>query len=62
MAERLDPKETTDAQELLVTMIYAQDALVRVLQRKGILTEQEVLEEIKQVRIDQEKKGRSVSH
>lgn len=62
MAEGLNPKDTTTAEELLVTMIYTEEALINLLERKGILTKQEVLEEIKRVRVEQEKKGRSVSH
>ena len=57
MTERLDPEETTDAEELLVTMVYTESAIIRLLQRKGILTEQEVLDEIKLVRAEQEKQG-----
>lgn len=57
MAEPLDPEENTDVEELLVTMVYTEEALIRLLKRKGILTEQEVLDEIKLVRAEQEKRG-----
>ena len=50
MAERLDPKETTDADELIVSMVYTEEAIIRLLEQKGILTEREVLDEIKQIR------------
>lgn len=57
MAERLDPKETTEAEQIIVTMGHTEEALVRLLERKGILTQREVLDEIKRVRAEQEKKG-----
>ncbi len=38
-------------------MMYEQDALRRVLVRKGLLTNEEVLEEIKVVRREMEGKG-----
>lgn len=57
MAERLDPKETTDVEELLVTIVYTEEAIVRLHERKGILTQREVLDEIKIIRAEQEEKG-----
>ncbi len=57
MAEKLDPKETVSVEELIKTIVYAQEALVRVLHKKNILTERDVLDEIKRVRAEQEKKG-----
>lgn len=46
MAKPLDPKELVTLQELAVSNAYEIAALVTVLERKGILTQQEVLEEI----------------
>ncbi len=37
-------------EELLRSMLYEQEALRRVLVRKGLLTTEEVLEEVKAVR------------
>ncbi len=51
MAERLDPKkELVTFEELLRAMMMEQDATRRVLVRKGLLTNEEVLEEVKGVR------------
>ena len=47
MAEKLDPKEVVTFEELLRAMMMEQDATRRVLVRKGLLTNEEVLEEIK---------------
>ncbi len=60
MAEKLDPrKELVTFEELLRAMMMEQDATRRVLVRKGLLTNEEVLEEIKAVRREMEgKRGR----
>ena len=59
MAERLDPKELVTFEELLRACLYEQEALRRVLVRKGLLTNEEVLEEVKAVRREMEgKRGR----
>jgi len=50
MAEKLDPRQVVTFEELLRAMMMEQDATRRVLVRKGLLTNEEVLEEIKVVR------------
>jgi hypothetical protein len=50
MAEVLDPKELVTLQELGVSNTYEIAALVAVLERKGLLTAAEVLEEIKRLK------------
>ncbi len=56
MAERLDPKELVTFEELLRACLYEQEALQRVLVQKGLLTNEEVLEEVKVVRREMEGK------
>ncbi len=59
MAEKLDPKQVATFEELLMTVLYEQEALRRVMVRKGLLTNEEVLEETKVVRRELEgKRGR----
>ena len=59
MAEKLDPRQVVTFEELLRAMMMEQDATRRVLVRKGLLTDLEVLEEIKTVKRELEgKKGR----
>ncbi len=59
MAEKLDPRQVATFEELLMTLLYEQEALRRVLVRKGLLTNEEVLEEIVAVRKELEaKRGR----
>ncbi len=50
MAEKLDPRQVVSVEELPRTCLYEQEATRRVLVRKGLLTNEEVLEEIKAVR------------
>ncbi len=59
MAEKLDPRQVVTFEELLRAMMMEQDATRRVLVRKGLLTDLEILEEIKVVRQEMEgKRGR----
>lgn len=50
MAEKADPKQVATFEELLRACLYEQEALRRVLVRKGLVKSEEVLEEIKAVR------------
>ncbi len=54
MAEKLDPRQVVTFEELLRAMMIEQDATRRVLVRKGLLTNEKVLEEIKVVRREME--------
>ena len=49
MAKKLDPKETVDIKELILSEVIQLEALINILERKGILTKEELLEEIKRV-------------
>ena len=57
MAEKLDPKQVATFEKLVWTMLLEQEATRRLLVRKGVLTDEEVLEEIKVVRREMEGKG-----
>ncbi len=54
MAEKLDPRQVATFEELLRACLYEQEALRRVLVQKGLLTNEEVLEEVKAVRSELE--------
>ena len=56
MAEPLDPKELTNLRELDLSLIWSEEALVTLLEEKGILTRAEVLEKIKELREFQAKR------
>ena len=49
MAKKLDPKETVDIKELVLSEVIQMEALINVLESKGILTRDEVVEEIKAI-------------
>jgi hypothetical protein len=49
MSEKPGPKELVTFQELLVSNTIEQEALVNILERKGIISGQELLEEIKRL-------------
>ncbi len=50
MAEKLDPKELVTIEELAISNMWETSALVELLERKGILTKQEVLDMIHELR------------
>ena len=49
MAELLDPKELVTLKELLMSEVIQSEALINLLDRKGIITKKELLEEMKRV-------------
>jgi hypothetical protein len=49
MAKKLDPRQTVELNELLTSIIIQEEALVNLLDGKGIVSKQELLEEIKKV-------------
>lgn len=49
MAEKLDTKEIVTAEELLMSEVIQSEALINLLDRKGIVSKQELLEEMKTI-------------
>jgi hypothetical protein len=49
VARKLDQRETVDFKELLLSEVIQSEALINILDRKGIVSRKELLEEIKQV-------------
>ncbi len=50
MAEKLDRKEIVSFEELLLSNVIEQEALVNLLEAKGVITKAGLLEEIKNLR------------
>ena len=50
MAEKLDPNDLVTLKELALSTMWETSALVEVLERKGILTRQDVLAMIQELR------------
>ena len=42
--------QAIDLKDALLTVMYTQDALIKLLVRKGIITEEELLEEIRKIK------------
>ena len=49
MVEQLDPNEFAGYKEALVSQVFTLDALIILLERKGLITKEEVVEEIKKL-------------
>ncbi len=47
MAEKLDPKEIVTLEELSISSMWEMAALVEVLEKKGLLTKQDILDAIR---------------
>ena len=50
MAEKLDPKEIVTLEELAISSMWEMAALVEVLEKKGLLTKQDILDAIRDLR------------
>ena len=50
MAKPLDPKEVVSIEEIAISNMYEIEALIEVLVRRGIISKEEVLEQIKKMR------------
>ena len=49
MAEKLDQRELVSFRELLMSEVIQSEALINLLERKGIITKAEMLEEMRKV-------------
>jgi len=59
MATPLDPKQIVSIEELLMSQVVSQDALIRLLIEKGLFTKQEFLEMVKVVDRERAKEERT---
>ena len=50
MADKLDLKETVTFEELLMSNTIEQEALINLLDKKGLISKQELLEEIRKLK------------
>jgi hypothetical protein len=49
MAEKLDRKETVDLKQVILSGVVQGEALINLLEKKGIISRKELLEEVKRV-------------
>jgi hypothetical protein len=50
MAKKLDPKELVSFKEMLMSEVITSEAIINLLDRKGLISKQEIMEEMKQVK------------
>ena len=55
MAEKIDQREVASLEEVLMSNVFTQEALINLLEAKGIIKKSELLDEIKRLRKDQKK-------
>jgi len=49
MAEQLDPKELVSFKEMLLSEVITSEAIINLLDRKGIISKKELMKELKRV-------------
>jgi hypothetical protein len=49
MAKQLDPKELVSFKEMLLNEVITSEAIINLLDRKGIISKRELMEEMKRV-------------
>jgi len=52
MAVKLDEQQLVEFKELLMSEVIQSEALINLLDRKGIVSKQELLEEMKRVQVN----------
>ncbi len=59
MAQKLDPQETASFKELLISEMIQSEALIRLLVKKGLITQAEYTESLLEVKAEYEARGKS---
>ncbi len=54
MSNKLDPKEVVTFEELLLSNTIQQEAMFNILERKGLLSKKELLDEIIKIKKEKE--------
>ena len=56
MAKKPYSKETVPLAEIVMSNVYTQEAIVNLLEKRGLLTKKEVLEEMKRIMVEDKKR------
>ncbi len=51
MAQKVGLEEIVTLEELILSNVYTQEALINLLQKKGLITNDELIEEIKRLKV-----------
>lgn len=55
MAQKMDLKDIVSLEELILSNVFTQEALINLLRKKQLITNEELVEEIKQLKIKHQK-------
>lgn len=55
MAKKLDLKEMVTLEELIMSNVFTQEALINLLRKKGLITNEELIKELKNLKIKHKK-------
>jgi hypothetical protein len=55
MAKKEDSREAVPIEEVVMSNVYTQEAIVNLLEKKGLLTKKEVLEEMQRIMVEDKK-------
>jgi len=56
MIKKQDSRERVPLEEVVMSNVYTQEAIINILEKKGLLTKKEVLEEMRRIMVE-DKKG-----
>lgn len=55
MAQKMDLKDIVSFEELILSNVFTQEALINLLRKKKLITNEELIEEIKTLKIKHQK-------
>ncbi|MFQ5328986.1 MAG: hypothetical protein ACE5D4_03230 [Thermodesulfobacteriota bacterium] len=55
MVEKIDEREQVPIEDVVMSNVFTQEAILNLLEKKGLVTKEEVMEEIKRLMVDDKK-------
>lgn len=56
MAKKQDSEETVPLEDVVLSNVFTQEAILNLLEKKGLVTKEEVMEEMKRLMVDDKKR------
>ena len=56
MTKKDETREQVPLEEVVMSNVYTQEAIVNILEKKGLVTKKEVMEEMKRLMVDDKKR------